>query len=102
MNRIIPDDVAGTLADVLAELVTMILVVCAVLDVGESTNVVVMVGMVSSAGVLRSDESCDKRFTSSLSSSSNRPMRCDILCISCLDSTFMSTTVAIKSRCELA
>lgn len=67
---------------------------------GEPTNVVVMIGIVSSAGVLKSDESFgDKRFTNSVRRSSNRPMRCDILCISSRESAFKSKTVAIKSRC---
>lgn len=69
---------------------------------GEPTNVVVIVGIVSSAGVLKSDDSCDNRFTNSVSKSSKRPIRCDILCISMRESTFKSSTVAIKSRCAMA
>lgn len=77
---------------------------CAVADVagGEPTNVVVIVGIVSSAGVLKSDDSCDIRFTNSVSKSSKRPIRDDILCISRRESTFKSSTVAIKSRCAIA
>lgn len=99
-GRIIGTAVVGTVADVLAVLVTMIFVDCEFeLDVGEPTNVVVIVGIVSSAGVLRSDESFERRFTNSVRRSSNRPMRCDIRCISTRESTFISRTVAIKSRC---
>lgn len=86
--------------DVLAVDVKMILVECAVeLTGGEPTNVVVIVGIVSSAGVLRSDESFDRRLTNSVRRSSSRPMRCDIRCISRRESTFISRTVAIRSRC---
>lgn len=86
-------------ADVLAVVVT-IFTGCDVepVVVGEPINVVVIIGIFSSAGVLRSDESFDKRFTNSVRISSNRPIRCDIRCISSLESTFKSRTVAIKSR----
>lgn len=69
--------------------------------VGVPTNVVVIIGngILSSAGVLKSDSVCDKRFTNSVKRSSKRPMRCDIRCISNFESTFISRTVAIKSLC---
>lgn len=61
--------------------------------------VLAMLGAASSAGVLTPDESCsDNRFTNSVNRSSRRPMRWDICCISIRESTFMSSTVAIRSR----
>lgn len=57
------------------------------------------IGPISSAGVLKPDESCDNFFNNSLSKSSSRPIRCDISCISCCESAFKSNTVAIRSRC---
>lgn len=56
-----------------ADVTKMVVVECA--DALDSTNVVVIVGIVSSAGVLNPDESFDKRFTSSVKRSSKRPIR---------------------------
>lgn len=67
-------------------------------DVGEPTSVVVIVGMLSSPGVLRLESTSGNRFSTSVSKSSKRPMRWFIRCISCFDSTLMSCTLESKSR----
>lgn len=85
----VDETVANGVGDCTAELV----------DVGEPTSVVVMVGMLSSPGVLWLDSAASgSRFSTSVSKSSKRPMRWLIRCISCFDSTLMSCTLAIKSR----
>lgn len=66
---------------------------------GNVAIVLAMLGDASSAGVLTPDESCsDNRLTNSVNKSSRRPIRCDIRCISSRESTFMSNTVAMRSR----
>ncbi|KNC31682.1 hypothetical protein FF38_10355 [Lucilia cuprina] len=50
--------------------------------------------MLSSAGVVWPEESCCKRFTTSVSKSSMRPMRCCIRCSSRRTSTLRSKTVS--------